>query len=196
MPKLTQRLGLPRFEADEHYKLALEAFDKDDYDQAIDHLNKAIDLLPSNPEYWAARGYIYLRDDVRDKAEADLDMALKLHEFEMLAHYARGMIAYRDKNWEDAETFFSRALAVEPERPEILYYLALVYHRQKNNAAALPLMQKALDRFEATGDKRRSDARQWVREFEKQLKLTNPAGALPPAPAAGLLTDKSNKAKR
>lgn len=169
MAKLTQRLGLPRYEADEHYKLALAAFDKGDYDQAVDHLSKAIDLLPYNPEYQAARGYVYLRDGVRDKAEADFEQALKLHEFEMLAHYGRGMIAYKDKNWEDAETFFSRALAVNPERAETLYYLALVYHRQKNNRAALNTMQKALARFEATNDKRRADARQWIREFEKQI---------------------------
>lgn len=170
MAKLTQRLGLPRFEADEHYKLALAAFDKGDYDQAIDHLNKAIDLLPTQPEYHAARGYIYLRDGVNDKAQDDFDAALKYHEFEMLAHYGRGMMAYKDKNWEDAETFFSRALAVDPERAETMYYLALVYHRQKKNAAALALMQKALAKFEAANDKRRTDARQWVRELEKQAQ--------------------------
>lgn len=168
--KLTQRLGLPRYEADEFYKLALAALDQNDYDQAIDNLNKAIDLLPTNPEYFAARGYIYLNDGIRDKADADFEAALKIHDFEMLAHYGRGIIAYKDKNWEDAETAFSRALAVDPERPETLYYLALVYHRQRNNEKALAMMQKALDLFEAAGDKRRTEARQWVREFEKQTK--------------------------
>ncbi|MBZ0301780.1 MAG: tetratricopeptide repeat protein [Anaerolineae bacterium] len=174
MAKLTQRLGLPRYEADEHYKLALAAFDKGDYDQAVDHLNKAIDLLPTKPEYYATRGYVYLRDGVREKAEADFDAALKRHEFEMLAHYGRGVLAYKDRNWEDAETFFSRALAVDPERAETLYYLALVYHRLKKNAAALDLMKKALEKFETLNDKRRSDARQWLRELEKQAAHTTP----------------------
>lgn len=170
MAKLIQRLGLPRFEADEFYKLALAALDKNDYDQAIDNLNKAIDLLPTNSEYFAARGYVYLSDGIRDKADADFEQALKIHDFEMLAHFGRGMMAYKDKNWEDAETGFSRALAVDPERPETLYYLALVHHRQKANAKALPLMQGAHERFEAAGDKRRTAARQWVREIEKQMK--------------------------
>ena len=169
MAKLIQRLGLPRYEADEFYKLALAALDNNDYDQAIDNLNKAIDLLPTKSEYYATRGYIYLNDGIRDKADADFEAALKIHDFEMLAHYGRGILAYKDKNWEDAETAFSRALAVDPERPETLYYLALVYHRQRDNARALPLMQKVQTLFEAAGDKRRSDARQWVREFEKQV---------------------------
>lgn len=166
---LTQRLGLPRYEADEFYKLALDAFDKNDYDQAIDNLGKAIDLLPRKPEYYAARGYVYLCDGIHDKADADFDMALKLHEFEMLALYGRGVIAYKDKNWEDAETLFSRALAVNPERAETLYHLALVYHRQKKNQQALALMQKAAEVMEQAGDKRRTDARRWVREFENQV---------------------------
>ena len=169
MAKLTQRLGLPRFEADEFYKRGLAAFAKGDYDQAIDNLNKAIDLLPGKSEYLAARGYMHLKDGVRDKANSDFDAALKQYEYELLAHFGRGMIAYKDKNWEDAETAFSRALAVDPERAETLYYLALVFHRQKNNQAALPLMQKAEDRFEIAKDKRRMDARQWVREFQKLL---------------------------
>jgi tetratricopeptide (TPR) repeat protein len=170
MANLTQRLGLPRYEADEFYKLGLAAFAKGDYDQAIDNLNKAIDLLPTNSEYLAARGYMFLRDGVRDKANNDFDSALRHHEFEMLAHFGRGILAYKDKNWEDAETAFSRARAVEPERAETLYYLALVYHRQKNNKAALPMMQQAEDLFEIAKDKRRLDARQWVREFQKQVE--------------------------
>ena len=160
MAKITQRLGLPRYEADEYYKRALAAFDKGDYDQAVDNLDKAIDVLPTRSEYYAARGYIFLNDGLQDKAEADFAAALKLHEFEMLAHYGRGVLAYKDRNWEDAETAFSRAL----------YYLALVFHRQRKNQQALPLMQKALELFEAAGDKRRTDARQWAREFENQIE--------------------------
>ena len=171
MTKLTQRLGLPRYEADEHYKLALTAFDQGDYDQAIDHISKALALLPNQPEYLAARGYIYLQDGVRAKADEDFGRALQVHEFEMLALYGRGVIAYKDKNWEDAETAFSRALAVDPERPETLYYLALVMHRQRKNDVALKLMQRALERFEAKNDKHRNEARQWLREFEKQLMI-------------------------
>lgn len=168
MAKITQRLGLPRYEADEYYKRALAAFDKGDYDQAIDNLDKAIDVLPTRSEYYAARGYVFLNDGVKEKAEADFEEALKLHEFEMLAHYGRGVLAYKDRNWEDAETAFSRALAVDPERAETLYYLALVFHRQRKNEQALRLMQKAQELFESAGDKRRTDARQWVREFENQ----------------------------
>lgn len=171
MPNLTQRLGVPRYEADEYYRQALAAYQKKLFDQAIDRLDRAVDLLPTHAEYYAARGFIYLEDGARPEAEADFDAALRLHPYEMLAHYGRGMLAYRDGNWEDAVTFFARALAADPDRPETLYYLALAYHRQHNNALALGYMRQALERFDKAGDKRRADAARWVRELER---LANP----------------------
>ena len=43
MPPINQRLGFTRFEADEYYKQALEAFKKNDFDNAIDAMKNAIE---------------------------------------------------------------------------------------------------------------------------------------------------------
>ncbi len=167
MTKLTQRIGLPRFAADEHYKLALAAYQKSDYDQAIDHMNKAIDLLPTNPEYYATRGLLYLRDGIHEKAEPDFKQALKIFGFEMLANYGLGVIAYKGRQWQDAMDYFNTALAAQPDRPETLYYLALTQHRLRNNAEALRHMRQAAALFEQANDRsRRADANKWVRVFE------------------------------
>jgi tetratricopeptide (TPR) repeat protein len=171
MPNLTQRLGVPRYEADEFYRQALAAYQKKQFEQALTRLGQAIDVLPTRAEYYAARGFIHLENhsdrNARAQAEADFDVALRLHPFEMLAHYGRGLLAYGDGNWEDAVMSFSRALAADPDRPETLYYLALSYHRQRNTALALGYMRQALSRFEQTDDRRRADAARWVRELEK-----------------------------
>ncbi len=167
MPSIAERLGVPRYEADEHYRQALLAYQKKQFDQAFDRLSRAIDLLPRHAEYYAARGFICLERGARAEAEADFEAALRLHPFEMLAHYGRGVLAYRDGNWEDAVTFFTRALAADPERPETLYYLALAHHRQRSHALALGYMRQALERFDKAGDKRRADAARWVRELER-----------------------------
>lgn len=167
MSKLTQRLGLPRYEADELYRRAMSFYQKDDYDQAVDALNKAIDLLPTRSEYYAARGFVYLQDGVDEKALPDFDEAIRLYPFEMLAHYGRGMIAYRARDWDEALAHFNTAYAAQPDRPEVLYYLALVHHRQRSNVRALELMRAAVEGFEKANDKRRADANRWVRELEK-----------------------------
>jgi tetratricopeptide (TPR) repeat protein len=169
MARLTQRLGFSRYEADEEYKLALDAYAKRKFDDAILHMDKAIERLPTKSEYFAARGFFYLEDGVKQKAQADFEKALKIYRYEMLAHYGRGVIAYDDKNWDEALAHFTDAYRADSKRPETLYYLALVYHRKGNNDGARQLMEQALAGFEAANDRRKADATRWLKEFQKQL---------------------------
>lgn len=168
MARLVERLGLTRYEADEYYKLALQAYEKRQLEEALLKMETAINLLGSEPEYYAARGLFYLEDGVHDKAQADFERALKLNRFEMLAHYGRGVIAYKEGNYDEAEAHFRDAFIADQARPETLYYLALVYHRKRDNRRALATMQQALTVF-TEKDKRRADANRWVREFQRLL---------------------------
>src|SRR3990172_8937057 len=136
MARITARFGLTRYQADEYYAEALNVYKKGNLEEAILNLGYAIELLPGNSEYYAARGFMYLEDGVQDKALADFEAALKRHPYEMLAHYGRGIIAYKDKNWDEALAHFNDAYVADPNRAETLYYLALVYHRKGDQAAA------------------------------------------------------------
>ncbi|MCB9452283.1 MAG: tetratricopeptide repeat protein [Anaerolineaceae bacterium] len=177
MARLTQRIGFTRYEADEHYRLALDAYRKNRFDTAIMHMNDAIALLPSKAEYYATRGFFYLEDDVPDKALLDFEKALKINRLEMLAHYGRGVIAYKDGNIEEALAHFMDAYKAAPKRPETLYYLALIHHRQHLNAAAKQWMELAQAGFDAAGDKRKSDSARWLKEIEKALDVQSLPGA-------------------
>jgi tetratricopeptide (TPR) repeat protein len=170
MPALNQRLGFTRYEADEYYKRALEAYKKGQFDDAIDAMTDAIELLPTKSEYYAARGFFQLEDGARSEAEADFDQALKLYGYEMLAHYGRGMIAYKDKAWDEAVQHFTTAFRCDPQRGETLYYLALTYLQKQEPAAALNLMVKAQEAFEKANDKRKSNAERWVRELGRLVE--------------------------
>ena len=170
MARLVQRLGLTRYDADEHYKQALIAFKKQNIEEAYAQIRQAIQLLPSLAEYHAAQGYFYFEDGALDKAEEAFDKALELNPFEMLANYGLGMIAYNEKNWEDASTYFLDALAAQPTRPETQYYLAMVNHRQGANTQALKWMNEARQGFEVAGDRRERTAERWIREFEKLVE--------------------------
>src|SRR5262245_6689331 len=135
MPRLNQHLGLTRFSADEHYKRALDSYQKGQFDDAVDAMTDAIEELPTKSEYFAARGYFYLEDGVRDKAQTDFERALKIYPYEMLAHYGLGLIAYKGKNFDEALEHFTKAYRSDPQRPETQYYLALVCHNRHDNAA-------------------------------------------------------------
>lgn len=166
MARLVQRLKLTRFEADEYYKHGLEDYRKRNLDQAILNLNEAIEALPNEAEYYAARGFFYLEDGVDDKARADFEAALKHFAYEMLAHYGLGVVAYRDSRYDEAITHFTTAHRCDTTRPEPLYYLALAYYHKRHNVYALQVMRQAHDLF-ADGDARKKDAAKWIRFLEK-----------------------------
>ncbi|MEP7291998.1 MAG: tetratricopeptide repeat protein, partial [Chloroflexota bacterium] len=102
----------------------------------------------------------------------DFDHALRLFPHEMLAHYGRGIIAFKDKNWDEALEHFTAAYYVDSQRAETLYYLALTYYHKRDFASAANLMKLANERFEAIDDKRKADAARWLRELGKMADKT------------------------
>jgi tetratricopeptide (TPR) repeat protein len=172
MPRINQQLGFTRFEADEYYKQALEAYAKGDFDAAVDAMKNAITALPRKPEYYAARGLMYLEDGVTESALEDFHQALRLFPHEMLAHYGLGIVAYREKNWDDALEHFTAAYYVDAQRAETLYYLALTHYHKRDFPNAANLMKLANDRFEATDDKRKADSAKWLRELGRMANKT------------------------
>ncbi|MFO7321440.1 MAG: tetratricopeptide repeat protein [Chloroflexota bacterium] len=172
MAALNQRLGLTRYEADEYYKRALEAYRKGNFDAAIDAMNYAIELLPTKAEYYAARGFFQYEDGALAEAEADFQRALEHFPYEMLAHYGLGMLAYRNQDWDTALERFMTAYRVDPKRPETLYYLALTYMRRGEPASALNIMAQAQAAFEAANDRRKALAERWMRELGRLAEKT------------------------
>ncbi len=172
MPRIDQHLGFTRFEADTYYRQALEAYKKNDFDTAIDAMKNAIEALPGKAEYYAARGLMYLDDGVTQNAIEDFDQALRIFPHEMLAHYGRGIIAFKDQDWDEALQHFTAAYYADQQRPETLYYLALIYFHKRDYVSAANLMKLASDRMEATNDKRKGDAQKWLRELAKLSEKT------------------------
>jgi tetratricopeptide (TPR) repeat protein len=169
-----ERLGVTRYQADEWYQQALDAYQQRKLADAILKMNEAIALLTSRAEYYAARGFFYLEDANVPKAEADFAQALKINSLEMLAHYGRGLIAYEQKQWEQALGHFQQAFKGAPARPECQYHLALAHHRLGQNVQALYFMQSAAKALEGQNDKRKGDAQRWVKELQKLVEAAAP----------------------
>lgn len=168
------RLGLTRFEADEHYKMALSYYDKKNVEQAILTMNRALELQPHNAEYYAARGFFYLQHDAPAQAETDFDQALARNPYELMANYGKGVIAYQNKHYETARAYFANAWAINPHREETLYYMAIVEHRLRHNDKAYYWMYQAHAIMQAKEDKANArNAERWLREFEKLVQRQN-----------------------
>ena len=94
MTKLARRLGGARFEADEHYRLALLAFQRNDLESALGEIAFAISLHPTHAEYHATQGWYFRENGNKGQARKAFDTALELNPYDMLANYAHGMSAY------------------------------------------------------------------------------------------------------
>ena len=170
MKSLRQRLGIPRFQADERYVAGLAAFVTRDRETSVQEIESAIELLPDHAEYHAALGLVLL-DIKRTKDARDcFERALHLNRYEMLANYGLGVIAYRAKKWPEALDKFAAAHAAQPRRAETLYYLAMVYHRLGRNVEALEWMGSASTAFSKLDDRREAQCSAWMREFQKLLE--------------------------
>lgn len=169
MGKLAQGLGLSRYQADERYRAALHAHRERDLERAKAEVEFAIERLPTHAEYHATLGYFLLEDKDQLRAQEAFTRALGLHPYEMLANYGRGMIAYRERDWEGAAACFTDALAANPTRAETQYYLAMVNHRLGHNREAAQWMQSAAELFAEAEDRRERHCHAWIREFSRLI---------------------------
>ncbi|MFZ4827530.1 MAG: tetratricopeptide repeat protein [Phototrophicaceae bacterium] len=180
----SRRLGASRYEADEHYRTALDYYHKGNLEPALQAIEAALALIPKNSEYHACKGLFHLVKGEPTPAKLAFETALNIHESEMLANYGLGVLAFNDKQWDDARKYFTTARAVYPNHAEIPYYLALIHHREQDNQTALLYMQHATQLMEGQHDKRVADARRWLREFEKLIQQAqNRPDALPVQPS-------------
>lgn len=176
MARLVARFGMTRYDADEHYRIAIDFFQKNNLDQAILNMNSAIELLHNRAEYYAARGFFRLEDGDPTRAEPDFDKALEINAYEVLANFGKGVIAYNHKDYDKALESFMKAWAANNERPETLYYIALSHHRKKDNNLAQYWMQQAVVQYQKAAEnnreakKRLRNAEKWVGEFGKLIK--------------------------
>jgi tetratricopeptide (TPR) repeat protein len=143
MARLVSRFGVSRYEADELYRIALDFYQKKNLSEALHKMDAAIQLFPNRAEYYAARGFFRLEDGDNAKAAVDFDLALSKNPYEVLANYGKGVIAYQAKEYEKGLDYFMKAWAAENHRPETLYYIAMILHRQKQNQKALQWMRQA-----------------------------------------------------
>ncbi len=169
-----RHFGLTRQKAEAYYRRSLKSFEENDLENAILDVSEAIYYDRGFAEYYIARGLYYTANSQPDEAEADFQYAARLDKRQWLAHYGSGVLAYQRDEFEEAAKHFSEALRQAPDKPEALYYRALAYHELQEYEKAIADMEKAIELMPAN-DKRRKDARAWIRGFETGLEARGPA---------------------
>ncbi len=107
------------------------------FDEALEHLNKSIDLNDKTGNGYILRARLQYAKGDNAKAEEDLNSALKVNPTNLAALLMRAEIRARDEKYELAEGDINRALELRRDIPQAILLRAGIYAAQKKFNAAI-----------------------------------------------------------
>lgn len=118
-------------------------------DEALALLDDLARAHPKQPEPWGLKGDVLRVSRRFPEAVVAYDKAIALLGPDDPAHWAlyydRGIALERSKQWDKAEADFLKALALKPDQPYVLNYLAYSWtERDKNLTQAREMIEKAV----------------------------------------------------
>ncbi len=164
---------------------ALQAAERSE--EALSEMRETVERFPDALEAHTALGDMLRRESQFAEAAAAYDKAVALLDTPDQLHwplyYQRGIAYERSKQWDRAEADFRKALALEPDQPDVLNYLGYSWVEQGTNLAeAEEMIQRAVD--QRPDDGYIVDSLGWVLfrfgEFDRALKHLERAVELRP----------------
>jgi transitional endoplasmic reticulum ATPase len=99
----------------EYHNLANDYYKIGEFDKAIEHYNKALELRPDLLETYFNRGLAYTRKGLYDKALEDLNKVIELNPNLAEAFYTRGLVHEYKLEYDLAILDYNKALEVDPK---------------------------------------------------------------------------------
>ncbi len=98
-----------------HYFLGAIYADEKKWSVADHHLRTVQSIEPNFPRLHESLAEVLLHRGRLDDAEAELAAALNEEPLSWMAHYLRGLLATRRRQWEEAFTSFTQAVDIDPK---------------------------------------------------------------------------------
>ncbi len=119
-------------------------------EEGLAAMRTAVETFPGALEAHVALGDMLRRESRFEEAASAYDKAVALIDKPEPLHwplfYQRGIAYERSKQWDRAEADFRKALALEPDQPDVLNYLGYSWVEQGSNLGeAEEMIQRAVD---------------------------------------------------
>lgn len=140
-------LAPKRLTGDEHVRVGIEAFKREDYSLAVQELELAIQAGVSRyprPEVYTILGNAYDAVSLRDKAIEAYRAALKLDRRYHKAWVAFGVVQRKQGNLAEAENCYAEALRLAPDYAELHVSLGVLNIFQGKVEQAIQSLEKAV----------------------------------------------------
>ena len=133
-------LGSAEQRADKQYQAAMKLMGPGDYQEAIVHFTRALEISPQLANAYLERGISYAYLNETDQALTDLGQAVVLNPNLARAYSARGSIYRRRGDFQHAMQDFSDSLKIEPSLD--------AYYERGQTYEALLEHQKAIEDYD------------------------------------------------
>lgn len=122
-----------------YYALCAECYLlMNDTTRGLDHLNRAIAILPKDTDFLEKRAEVFLATGQYDKSYSDYMKILNMEKYDATLYIRLGDICQRQTRYQEGEEYLSQAIQLRPSSSEA-YYLRGICHLHDGN------IDKALD---------------------------------------------------
>jgi WD40 repeat protein/Flp pilus assembly protein TadD len=116
-------------------------------DNALVHLNKAIENDPNLASAYSDRGLFYLRKGEYQSALAEFKTAIRIDPKMFLPHQNSGFSYYKLGDLDDASKEYTEAIAVAPANPDALELLGYVLFLTGDFSGAADTLARSVERY-------------------------------------------------
>ncbi len=129
------------------YKFALEALRVGMSDQATSALKRALELKPKEPSYLLALGIAWLRKGDLFEGEKVFRSLLQIQPANVLGQLHLGYVLLNQKKYGEARVWLEMSARPPVAIPEVYYYLGLLAQEQNDDARAIVLFEKTVQKL-------------------------------------------------
>lgn len=155
----------------QNYNLAQEKYYAKDYNQAITHLDKAIQLYPKDTFYFMTRGSVKDTIGKHDDAIDDYNQAIELDPENILVYDARAHAKNHIGDYKGAKDDYSKILKLDPNNCEVYTARGKINLKLKNYQAAVEDFTEAIRL-----DPKDLDANLSIAEYYRDKGMIDKAG--------------------
>lgn len=145
---LKQGLILDAAEANGYNTLSLIAIARQDYQQSLDQIDKALALAENNAWYLNNKGYVYLKMDKLDSAEYLINTSLKSDPYNAWVYRNKGLLELKKNNLTKAVKLLAKAYKMDKSIHHLAIDLADAYYQSGDTSKACEII-KSVDGDEA-----------------------------------------------
>ncbi|MCJ7565209.1 MAG: tetratricopeptide repeat protein [Candidatus Aminicenantes bacterium] len=141
----------------------LDSYYKGFFNEAIESVDKALELKPDSPDAWYNKGVILSKLGKYEEALRAYDKALELKPDSPSAWYNKGVALSKHGKYEEALRAYDKAIELKPDDHSAWYNKACAYSLKKNKTEALKFLTKAIKLYsEYKENAKKDDDFKWL----------------------------------